>query len=74
MQFAAKDIPETGHDALLKFNWTGLYWDVSLYHAKHRTDLDLSLIAAKYGGGGHRGACGFRIGNLSGPATLPFNQ
>ena len=63
LQFAALDIPLTGHDALLKFNWTGKCWDVSMYHAKHRPELDLSLIAAKYGGG-HRGACGFRIQTL----------
>lgn len=68
LQFAAKDVPETGHEALLKFNYTGALWDVSLYHAKHRTDLDLSAIAAKHGGGGHRGACGFRA------KTLPFLQ
>lgn len=33
---------------------------VSLYHAPGHEDIDLSLIATKYGGGGHRGACGFR--------------
>jgi len=64
--FASKDVPETGHDALLKFNWSGQQWDVSMYHAKHRTDIDLSVIAVKYGGGGHKGACGFRA------KTLPF--
>lgn len=57
--FAAKDVPETGHDALLGFCFNGKTWTVSLYHAKHRTDLDLSAIAKKYNGGGHRGACGF---------------
>lgn len=57
--FAAKDVPETGHDALLGFCFDGKNWTVSIYHAKHRTDLDLSRIAVKYGGGGHRGACGF---------------
>lgn len=62
--FAAKDVPETGHDALLKFNFTGDKWDCSMYHAKHRTDLDLSAVAKKYGGGGHRGACGFRASSL----------
>lgn len=64
LQFAGKDVPETRHDALLKFNFTGALWDVSLYHAKHRTDLDLSPIAQKHGGGGHRGACGFRAKQL----------
>lgn len=64
--FAAKDIPETGHDALMGFCWDGKAWTVSLYHANHRKDLDLSLIASKHYGGGHRGACGFQI------AKLPF--
>lgn len=65
--FAAKDVPETGHDALLGFKFDGRQWTVSLYHAKHRTDLDLSEIAKKHGGGGHRGACGFTC------KTLPFS-
>lgn len=59
LTFASKDIPETGHDALLGFTFAGKSWTVSLYHSKHNTNIDLSLIAKKYGGGGHRGACGF---------------
>lgn len=59
LTFTAKDVPETGHDALMGFFFNGQKWTVSLYHAKHRTDIDLSAIAKKYGGGGHRGACGF---------------
>ncbi len=66
LTFAALDKPETGHDALLGYMFNGKCWTVSLYHAKHRTDLDLSLIAVKHGGGGHRGACGFTC------KTLPF--
>ena len=65
--FAARDVPETGHDALLGFCWTGKCWMASLYHAKHRTDIDLSAIAKKYNGGGHRGACGFTC------KALPFS-
>lgn len=60
LTFASKDVPETGHDALMGFYTDGKTWHVSLYHAKHRTDLDLSQIAVKFGGGGHRGACGFQ--------------
>jgi len=60
----SKDIPETGHDALMLYGYRGKYWTVSLYHAKHRTDLDLSQIAVKHGGGGHRGACGFTCQKL----------
>lgn len=63
--FAERDKPETGHDALLAFYWTGKLFSVSLYHAAHRRELDLSLIAVKHGGGGHRGACGFRTVQLS---------
>jgi uncharacterized protein len=65
--FAAKDVPETGHDALLGFCFDGKCWTISLYHAKHHTDLDLSEIAKRHGGGGHRGACGFTT------KTLPFS-
>jgi oligoribonuclease NrnB/cAMP/cGMP phosphodiesterase (DHH superfamily) len=60
LAFMSKDVPETGHDALLKFSFNGSIWDCSMYHAKHNTGIDLSTIAVKYGGGGHRGACGFR--------------
>ncbi len=54
------------HDALLGFHTDGAKWTVSMYHAPHRKDLDLSAIAVKHGGGGHKGACGFRC------ETLPF--
>ena len=59
LTFASRDVRETGHDALLMFYTNGVKWVVSLYHARHRVDLDLSVIAKKMGGGGHRGACGF---------------
>jgi hypothetical protein len=61
-QFDAGIKPE--HEALLKFNWDGRQWDVSLYHAPGHNHHDLSTIAVKYGGGGHRGACGFRSTKL----------
>ena len=64
LTFASKDVPETGHDALMGFYFNGKTWTVSLYHAKHRTDIDLSQIAVKHGGGGHRGACGFVVTKL----------
>jgi len=77
LTFAVKDVPETGHDALMGFFFDGEKWNVSLYHANHRKDLDLSTIAVKYvyngkSGGGHRGACGFATGNLPGISKLPF--
>lgn len=64
LTFKLRDLPETGHDALLGFMFNGKNWMVSLYHARHRTDIDLSEIAKKYNGGGHRGACGFTCKQL----------
>jgi hypothetical protein len=54
------------HDALLnwRFDPKSKLATVSLYHAPGKEHHDLSLIAVKYGGGGHKGACGFRV-NLS---------
>lgn len=48
------------HAGLIGFWWNGSYWNVSLYGVPHRAEIDLSKIAVKYGGGGHRQACGFR--------------
>ena len=50
------------HDGMLGFNWDGKQWRVSLYSDK--PNIDLSEVAKKYGGGGHRGACGFRTEKL----------
>lgn len=49
------------HQAIFAWRHTGDGVMVSLYHAPGHEDLDLSAIAKRYGGGGHRGACGFRI-------------
>lgn len=49
------------HDALFAWRWTGNAVLVSLYHAPGKEHHDLSQIAVRYGGGGHRGACGFRL-------------
>jgi hypothetical protein len=65
--FAAAIRPE--HDALVGFNWTGKVWRVSMYHAPGKEHIDLSVIAVKYGGGGHRGACGFTSPMLLVPLT-----
>jgi uncharacterized protein len=64
--FTAGIKPE--HDALFGFNFDGKQWRVSLYHAPGKEHHDLSKIAVKYGGGGHRGACGFKA------KSLPFLQ
>jgi len=47
------------HDALLGYWFNGTRWKVSLYHAPGKEQHDLSSIAKRCGGGGHRGACGF---------------
>ena len=54
-------IDEAKPDALMMWYYDGTKTRVSLYHAPGREDLDLSLIAVKRGGGGHRGACGFEV-------------
>jgi hypothetical protein len=53
------------HEALLGFTFTGSHWRVSMYRISDG-GFDLSKIAAKHGGGGHSGACGFIA------KTLPF--
>jgi oligoribonuclease NrnB/cAMP/cGMP phosphodiesterase (DHH superfamily) len=53
------------HEALLGFCLRANgKWSVSLYGVPHRPDVDLSGIAAKHGGGGHRQACGFTTDKL----------
>lgn len=45
-------------------------WKISLFANEHfEGDVDLSRIAVSYGGGGHKGACGFYAKDL--PFTLP---
>lgn len=61
--FTAGIKPE--HEALLGFCLRANgKWTVSLYGVPHRPDLDLSVIAVKHGGGGHRQACGFTTDQL----------
>lgn len=47
--------------ALMCWRYDGEKVMFSLYHAPGHEQHDLSVIAAKYGGGGHRGACGFTL-------------
>jgi hypothetical protein len=51
------------HDACLLWRYAPEFnaVTVSLYHAPGNEHHDLSLIAVKYKGGGHKGACGLRI-------------
>lgn len=62
MTFLAALRPE--HDGCLAYFWNGKKWKFSLYHAPGKEQHDLSKIAVKHGGGGHRGACGFELAAL----------
>lgn len=64
LTFAAAIRPE--HDGLISFCFNGKVWTVSLYGVPGKPDVDLSAIAVKEGGGGHKQACGFTC------ETLPF--
>jgi oligoribonuclease NrnB/cAMP/cGMP phosphodiesterase (DHH superfamily) len=49
-------------EAMLVFLWKGNKYRIRMY--TENKDLDLSLIAKKYGGSGHAGACGFTCDEL----------
>lgn len=55
---------ESKHDVMMPFKFDGKNnkWIISMYGTK---DIDLSVIAKKYGGGGHKSACGFETLNIS---------
>lgn len=50
------------HDAIFSFVWANDHWKIGLYTDK--PDIDVSVIAVKYGGGGHKGAAGFQCKEL----------
>ena len=50
------------YDLVASFEWNGDDYIISLYSEKR----DVSVLAEKYGGGGHRGAAGFHT------KVLPF--
>ena len=61
--FESKYNPEI-HDVMVAWSWNGKYdeYGVGIYTTK---DIDLSLIAKKYGGGGHKQASGFGCKHIS---------
>ncbi len=59
-----KSLPEGKYEILMPFVFDGNVYTVSLYS----TTVDVSEIAKKYGGGGHKGASGFQI------KELPFKK
>jgi len=50
------------HDAMLTFGFLKGVWKCSLYSV--REDVDVSAVALKYGGGGHKAAAGFHCPEL----------
>jgi|10_taG_2_1085330.scaffolds.fasta_scaffold03314_9 oligoribonuclease NrnB/cAMP/cGMP phosphodiesterase (DHH superfamily) len=54
---------EDKYDGVLSYFWNGLTWKVSIYSAKD--NIDLSVLAEKYGGGGHKKAAGFETKDIS---------
>lgn len=76
LKFAAINNPMSGslvlesykrdyHDALMVFGYDPKInaWRVSLY--ENGKDIDLTVIAKEYGGGGHRNACGFQVDDIN---------
>lgn len=48
---------EVQHDIMMPFVFNGKFWVISMYTTK---DIDVSVIAKKHGGGGHKKAAGFQ--------------
>ena len=59
-----KSLPEGKYDILMPFSFDGALFKVSMYSKT----VDVSKIAIKYGGGGHKGASGFQ------GKELPFEK
>ena len=57
-----KSVDNGSYDILMPFSYNGRYnsWSYSMYSKT----VDVSNIAKKYGGGGHRGAAGFNLDKL----------
>ena len=60
-----KSLPDGKYDVYMPFSFNGEYFKISMYSL---TTVDVSKIAIKYGGGGHKGASGFQC------KTLPFEK
>ena len=57
-----KSVDDGSYDILMSFSYNGKYktWSYSMYSKT----VDVSVIAKKYGGGGHKGASGFSTDEL----------
>lgn len=52
------------HDVMCAFCYSKGKWNFSLYSTHDPKDVDCSVIAKKYGGGGHASAAGFQVDDL----------
>jgi hypothetical protein len=57
------DYHKDGYDGVMCFWWQDNCWNVSLYNDNGETDV--SEIAKIHGGGGHKGAAGFKMTDIS---------
>lgn len=61
-------------DAYMSFGYNGTIWTVSMYQHPKNGDCDILAIAKKYGGGGHKGACGFQIKDIQEVLNVSDNK
>ena len=64
------DALDESHDGCMSYQWNGKSWNFSLYGVPGKPNVDLSVVAKKYGGGGHRSACGYALDNEQLPKEL----
>jgi len=57
------DYHKDGYNGAACFHYNGTNWGFSLYN--DNGEVDCSVIAKQYGGGGHKGAAGFRVNNIN---------
>ena len=55
------DYHKDGYDGATCFHYANGMWNFSLYNDNE--EVDCSQIAKQYGGGGHKGASGFKLNN-----------
>lgn len=67
-----KSVYNSSHDMMCRFSFDGKEWSFSLYSDK--PNIDCGAIAKKLGGGGHKGAAGFKLTqNMASQTFCSFN-
>jgi oligoribonuclease NrnB/cAMP/cGMP phosphodiesterase (DHH superfamily) len=61
---------ESKHDIMVPFQFNGKFWVVSFYSVKK--EVDCSVVARKFGGGGHAGAAGCQLASIL--TIFPFSK